>query len=56
MKTTTIRNSYDYRRTPCRYPNCTQRRFTAQRLLDGLLAAAITFAAIVIFLFMFVLF
>ena len=37
-----------------RYPNAVKRRFYAEKIVDGLLAAAITVAAVVILLFMFI--
>ena len=37
-----------------RYPNAVKRHFYAEKIIDGILAAAITIAAIVILLFMFI--
>lgn len=44
---------YDYyaaRRKATRYPGCTARRFCTEKLVDTLLAAAITLAVVVILL------
>ena len=52
MKATALPR-YDYyaaRRKATRYPGCTARRFTAEKLVDTLLAAAITLAVVVILL------
>ena len=57
MKATTAR-SYPYcayRRASCRYPNAASRRYFLERLLDTVLAAAITLAVVVILLFLLVL-
>ena len=54
----TVLPRYDYyaaRRKATRYPGCTARRFTAEKLLDTLLAAANTLAVVVILLFLLVL-
>lgn len=37
-----------------RYPNAANRRFYAEKVVDGLLAAAITVAAVVILMFLFI--
>jgi hypothetical protein len=37
-----------------RYPNAAKRRFYAEKIVDGILAAAITVATIVILLFLFI--
>ncbi len=57
MKATAIPryNYYAARRKGSRYPGCTTRRFSAEKLVDTLLAAAITVAAVVIFLALLVL-
>ena len=52
MKATAIPR-YDYyaaRRKASRYPGCTARRFSAEKLVDTLLSAAITLAVVVILL------
>lgn len=52
MKATAI-TRYDYyasRRKNIRYPGCTARRFSAEKLVDILLAAAITLGVVVILL------
>lgn len=52
MKATALPH-YDYyaaRRKATRYPGCTVRRFSAEKLVDTLLAAAITLAVVVILL------
>ena len=53
MKTNALKRGYYHSRRPgaCPYPNCPVRSFSAQKLLDGLLAAAIAVASVVIFLF-----
>lgn len=55
MKATAIR-SYNYyasrNRTPNRYPNAASNRFSAQKLVDFLLAAAITVSVVAILLFL----
>ena len=57
MKATAIPryNYYTARRKGCRYPGCSTRRFSAEKLVDTLLAAAITVSAVVIFLALLVL-
>ena len=52
MKATAIPryNYYTARRKGCRYPGCSARRFSAEKLVDTLLCAAITLAAVVILL------
>ena len=52
MKATAIPryNYYAARRTRARYPGCTAHRFSAEKLVDTLLAAAITLAVVVILL------
>ena len=57
MKATAIPryNYYAARRKGNRYPGCTTRRFSAEKLVDGLLCAAITLAAVVILLALLVL-
>ena len=54
MKATTVSNRayYTSRRQAPRFPNCAPRRITAQNVLDFLLSAAITVAAVVILLFL----
>ena len=52
MKATAI-TRYDYyaaRRKSARYPGCTARRFSAEKLIDTLLAFAITLGVVVILL------
>lgn len=52
MKATALPR-YDYyavRRKATRYPGCTARRFSAEKLVDTLLAAAITLGVVVIML------
>ena len=52
MKATALPR-YDYyavRRKATRYPGCTTRRFSAEKLVDTLLAAAITLGVVVIML------
>ena len=58
MKTTAIRsyNYYASHRSANRYPNCASRRHIMEKLLDTVLAAAITVAVVAILLFLFVLF
>jgi len=59
MKATTAPryNYYACRRTaPSRYPNAASRRYFWDKLLDTVLAAAITLAVVVILLFLLVLF
>lgn len=55
MKATAMR-SYNYyatrNRTPSRYPNAAGNRFCVQKLVDLLLAAAITVAVVTILLFL----
>lgn len=55
MKATAMK-SYNYyanrSRTPSRYPNAAARRFSAQKLVDILLAAVITVAVVAILLFL----
>lgn len=53
MKTTAAPNYHLYttRHKADRYPGCTRKRFTLEKLVDTLLAAAITVAAVVILLF-----
>ena len=50
MKATAIvrYNYYTPRRKSARYPGCNTRRFSAERLVDTLLAAAITVALVLI--------
>lgn len=57
MKATAIPryNYYTARRKGCRYPGCSARRFSAEKLVDTLLCAAITLAAVVILLALLVL-
>ena len=57
MKATAIPryNYYAARRKGSRYPGCTTRRFSAEKLVDVLLCAAITLAAVVILLALLVL-
>lgn len=43
-------NYYAARRKAARYPGCATRRFSAEKLVDALLAAAITLAVVVILL------
>ena len=52
MKATAIvrYNYYANRRKSARYPGCNTRRFSAEQLVDALLAAAITVAVVVILL------
>jgi hypothetical protein len=52
MKATTVTryNYYAPRRKGARYPGCTTHRFCAEKLVDTLLAAAITLGAVVILL------
>lgn len=52
MKTTTTRTAYYRPRHSAPYPNCAPRRFSADKLLDTLLAAAITVGSIVALLFL----
>jgi len=44
------------RGTPRRYPNSASRRYFLEKLLDTVLAAAITVAVVAILLFLFILF
>ena len=57
MKATAIPryNYYAARRRGSRYPGCTTRRFSSEKLVDTLLAAAITLAIVVILLALLVL-
>ena len=52
MKATTVTryNYYAPRRKSARYPGCTTHRFCAEKLVDTLLAAAITLGGVVILL------
>ncbi len=55
MKATAIRSYNPYaarRRTPSRYPNAAEHRFSLEKLADFLLAGAITFAMVTILLFL----
>lgn len=58
MKTNTV-NRYSYyachRGTPARYPNCADMGDIRNKLLDALLAAAITVAVVAVVLFLLVL-
>lgn len=57
MKATCIRNYYACRRGfSYRYPNSADRRYFLEKLLDTVLAAAITVAVVAILLFLFILF
>lgn len=57
MKATCI-HSYNYacRRPARRYPNSASRRYYLEKLLDTVLAAAITVAVVAILLFLLILF
>ena len=52
MKATAITryNYYASHRKSARYPGCTARRFSTEKLVDTLLAAAITLGVVVIML------
>lgn len=56
----TYMQPYNYcacrRSTPRRYPNSADRRYFWEKLLDTVLAAAITVAVVAILLFLFILF
>ncbi len=55
MKVTAMRSYNAYaarRRTPSRYPNAAEHRFSLEKLVDFLLAAAITVAMVTILLFL----
>jgi len=54
MKASAV-SSYNYyaaHRKSSRYPNCPNRRFSLEKLLDILLSASITLAVVVILLFL----
>lgn len=55
MKATAMRSYNPYaarRRAPSRYPNAAEHRFSLEKLVDFLLAAAITLAMVTILLFL----